>query len=81
MKDEVVIIDANFDQMTGPRGTNDDDISVEIMDRHRIAQRMINVLSCEAVLPRTLQGPDDGKLCVPHNMGLFAFEGVVAGAY
>ena len=61
MKDEVVIVDTNFDQVTGPRGTDDDDISVEIMDRHRIAQRMINVLSCEAVLPRTLQEPHDGK--------------------
>ena len=40
MKDEVVIVDANFDQMTGPRGANDDNISVEIMDRHRIAQSM-----------------------------------------
>ena len=41
MKDEVVIVDANFDQMTGPRVANDDDISVEIMDRHRIAQSMM----------------------------------------
>ena len=41
MKDEVVIVDANFDQMTGPRGVNDDDISVEIMDRHRNAQSMM----------------------------------------
>ena len=41
MKDEVVIVDANFDQMTGPRGANDDDISVEIMDRRRIAQSMM----------------------------------------
>ena len=62
MKDEVVIIDANFDQMTGPRGTDDDDISVEITDRHRIAQRMVDVPSCEAILPRTLQEPNDGKL-------------------
>mgnify|MGYP001731678648 FL=1 len=54
MKDEVVIIDTNFDQMTGPRRADDDDITVEIMDRQGIAQSMVNVLSCEAVLPRTL---------------------------
>ena len=68
MKDEVVIIDTNFDQVTRPRGTNDDNISVKIMDRHGIAQSMVDVLSCEAVLPCTFQEPDDGKLCVPHNI-------------
>ena len=64
MKDEVVIIDTNFDQMTGPRRADDDDITVEIMDCHGIAQSMVNVLSCEAVLPRTLQEPhDDNYIC------------------
>ena len=61
MKDEVVIVDTNFDQVTGPRGTDDDDVSVEIMDRHGIAQSMVDVLSCEAVLPCTLQEPHDGN--------------------
>ena len=51
MKDEVVIIDANFDQMTGPRGTDDDDISVEIMDCYGVVQSVVDVLSREAVLP------------------------------
>ena len=61
MKDEVVIIDTNFDQMTGPRRADDNDITVEIMDGHGIVQGMVNVLSCEAVLPRTLQEPHDGN--------------------
>ena len=68
MKDEVVIIDTNFDQVTRPRRTNDDNISVKKMDRHGAAQSMVDVLSCEAVLPCISQEPDDGKLCVPHNM-------------
>ena len=61
MKDEVVIIDTNFDKVTRPRGTDDDNISVKIMDRHGIAQSMVDVLSCEAVLPCTLQEPHDGN--------------------
>ena len=68
MKDEVVIIDTNFAQMTGARRTNNNDISIEIMDRYGIAQRMVDVYSCEAMISRTLQEPHDGKLCVPHHM-------------
>lgn len=49
MEDEVVIVDVNFDQVT-ESGRTDDDISVEIMARHRIAQSMVDGLSCEAVL-------------------------------
>ena len=60
MKDEVVIVDTNFDQAAG-LGRTDDDISVEIMDRHGIAQSMVDALSCEAVLSRTLQEPHDGN--------------------
>ena len=67
MKDEVVIVDTNFDQVTRSERI-DDDISVEIMDRHGIAQSMVDGLSCEAALSYTLQKPDDGKLYVPHNM-------------
>ena len=63
MKDEVVIIDTNFDQTTGPRRIDNNDISVEIMDRHGIAQRIVDVSSCEAMLSRTLQAPHDGTLC------------------
>ena len=44
MEDEVVIVDANFDQVTGS-GRTDDDISVEVMDRHRIAQSMVDGLT------------------------------------
>ena len=64
MKDEVVIVDTNFDRVTRS-GRIDDDISVEIMGRHGIAQSMVDALSCEAALSCTLQEPDDGKLCVP----------------
>ena len=72
MKDEVVIIDTNFDQVTRPRGTNDDNISVKIMDRHGIAQSMVDVLSCEAVLPCTLQEPHDGNyICLTAQMSTF----------
>ena len=72
MKDEIVIIDTNFDQMTGPRGTDDDDISVEIMDHHGITQSMVDVLSCEAVLPCTLQEPHDGNyICLTAQMSTF----------
>ena len=72
MKYEVVIIDTNFDQMTGPRRADDDDISVEIMDRRGITQSMVNVLSCEAVLPCTLQEPHDGNyICRTAQMSTF----------
>ena len=72
MKDEVVIVDTNFDQVTGPRGTDDDDISVEIMDHHGITQSMVDVLSCEAVLPCTLQEPHDGNyICLTAQMSTF----------
>ena len=67
MKDEVVIADTNFDQVTRS-GRIDDDISVEIMDRHGIAQSMVDGLSCEAALSCTFQEPDDDKLGVTHNM-------------
>ena len=59
MKDEVVIIDTNFDQVTRPRGTDDDNISIKIMDRHGIAQSMVDGLSCETVLSYTLREPHD----------------------
>ena len=72
MKDEIVIIDTNFDQMAGPRRTDDDDISIEIMDRHGIAQCMVNILACEAVLPRTLQEPHDGN-CICHTAQVSTF--------
>lgn len=62
MKDEVVIADTNFDRVTRS-GRIDDDISVEIMDRHGIAQSMVDGVSCEAALSCTFQEPDDGKLC------------------
>ena len=69
MKDEVVIIDTNFDKVTRPRGTDDDNISVKIMDRHGIAQSMVDVLSCEAVLPCTLQEPHNGNyICLTAHM-------------
>ena len=69
MKDEVVIIDTNFDKVTRPRGTDDDNISVKIMDRHGIAQSMVDVLSCEAVLPCTLQEPHNCKyICLTAQM-------------
>ena len=72
MKYEVVIIDTNFDQMTGPRRADDDDISVEIMDRHGIAQSMVDVLSCEAMLPCTLQEPHNGNyICLTAQMSTF----------
>jgi len=72
MKNEVVIVDTNFDQVTGPRGTDDDDVSVEIMDRHGIAQSMVDVLSCEAVLPCTLQEPHNGNyICLTAQMSTF----------
>ena len=67
MKDEVVIVDTNFAQMTGARRTDNNDISTEIMDRHGIAQRMVDVSSCEAMISRTLQEPHDGKLCLPNS--------------
>ena len=68
MKDEVVIVDTNFDQVTRS-GRIDDDISVEIMDRHGIAQSMVDVLSCEAVLPCTLQEPHNGNyICLTAQM-------------
>ena len=60
MKAQVVIVDSNFDQVAGSGGT-DDDISVEIMDRHEIAQSMVDALLCEAVLSCTLQEPHDGN--------------------
>ena len=69
MKDEVVIIDTNFDKVTRPRGTDDDNISVKIMDRHGIAQSMVDVLSCEAVLPCTFQEPHNGNyICLTAQM-------------
>ena len=60
MKDEVVIVDSNFDQVTRS-GRIDDDISVEIMDCRGIAQSMVNDLSCEAAFPCTLQESHDGN--------------------
>ena len=72
MKDEVLIIDTNFDKVTRPRGTDDDNISVKIMDSHGIAQSMVDVLSCEAVLPCTLQEPHNGNyICLTAQMSTF----------
>lgn len=67
MKYEVVIVDTNFAQMTGAIRTDNNDISIEIMDRHGIAQRMVDVSSCETMISHTLQEPHDGKLCLPHS--------------
>jgi len=66
MKDKTVVVDTNVDQVAGS-GRTADDISFDIMGRHRIAQRMVDVFSCEAMLSRTLQEPHDGKLCFPHS--------------
>ena len=62
MEDEIIITDTDLEQTTGPRGV--DDISVEIMDCYGVVQSVVDVLSREAVLPRTLrtlQEPHDGN--------------------
>lgn len=45
MKDEIVIIDTDFDETARSCGPNDDDISVEVMDSHRVAQCVIDILA------------------------------------
>ena len=51
MEDEVIITDIDLEQTTGPRGADDGDISVEIMDCYGVVQSVVDVLSREAVLP------------------------------
>ena len=51
MEDEAIITDIDLEQTTGPRGADDDDISVEIMDCYGVVQGVVDVLSREAVLP------------------------------
>ena len=55
MEDEIIITDTDLEQTTGPRGV--DDISVEIMDCYGVVQSVVDVLSREAVLPRTIYSP------------------------
>ena len=57
MEDEAIITDTDLEQTTGPRGADDDDISVEIMDCYGVVQSVVDVLSREAVLPCTFQDP------------------------
>ena len=45
MKDEIVIIDTDFDDTARSWGPNDDDMSVEVMDSHGVAQCVIDILA------------------------------------